>query len=232
MEIIVTDLTKFKNEDIVCTAGIERDSNDCVRPIPYLKRNYCEAKKILPGSVIRFDGDFEKSRKKPHVENFNYIGAIKNLGPCSSKGFRKILTDTDRHSVEEGFSVKIPDGEKLFKVDPPPSCSIITLSVNPSEIRFHRNKYDEKKLQAWFFDTNRKQFRFIPVTDLGLRIYFEKYGNEGINKINGFIKEQEQVFIRLGLSINHKTPDGREGHWMQLNGIYTFPEFLKETRGY
>ena len=74
-----------------------------------------------------------------HVENFNYIGAIKNLGPCSSKGFRKILTDTDRHSVEEGFSVKIPDGEKHFKVDPPPSCSIITLSVNPSEIRFHRN---------------------------------------------------------------------------------------------
>ena len=233
MEIIVTDLTKFANEEIICTAGIERDSNECIRPMPYLKRNYCEAKKILPGSVICFDGNFDKSlNSKPHVENCQRKGDIKNLGPCSSEEFRKILTDTDSHSVEEGFSLKIPDREKYFPVDSPPSCSIITLSINPSKISVHRNKFNAKKLQSWFFDINSKQFRFIPVTDLGLIIYFEKYGDVGISKINGFIKEQEQIFIRLGLSIKYKTDDGREGHWMQLNGIYTFPEFLKETRSY
>jgi len=233
MEIIVTDLTKFTNEEIVCTAGIERDSNECIRPMPYLKRNYCEAKNILPGSVIHFDGNFVKSlNPKPHVENCQHKGDIKNLGPCSSEEFRKILTDTDTHSVEEGFSVKIQEGEKYFSVDCPPSCSIITLSINPSKISVHRNKFNAKKLQSWFFDLNGNQFRYIPVTDLGLIIYFDKYGDEGISKINGFLKEQEQIFIRLGLSIKHKTDDGREGHWMQLNGIYTFPEFLKETRSF
>ena len=233
MEIIVTDLTKFANEEIVCTAGIERGSNECIRPMPYLKRNYCETKKILPGSVISFDGNFDKSlNSKPHVENCQHIGDIKNLGPCSSDEFRKILTDTDSHSVEEGFSAKIPDGGKYFPVDSQPSCSIITLSINPSKISVHRNKFNAKKLQSWFFDLNGNQFRYIPVTDLGLIIYFDKYGDEGISKINGFLKEQEQIFIRLGLSIKHKTNDGQEGHWMQLNGIYTFPEFLKEARSY
>ena len=55
MEIIVTDLTKFANEDIVCTAGIEKDSNECIRPIPYLKRNFCEAKKIETPSVVSIE---------------------------------------------------------------------------------------------------------------------------------------------------------------------------------
>ena len=234
MEIIVTDLTKFTNEDIVCTAGIEKDSNECIRPMPYLERNYCEAKKILPGSRINFDGNFDKSRNpKPHVENCQHIGEVKNLGPCSSEEFKKILTDTDSQSVEEGFSVKITEGEKHFPVDsPPPSCSIITLSINPSKIRVHRNTFSAKKLQAWFFDLKGKKFSKISVTDLGLRIYFEKYGDDGIRTINGFLKGQEQIFIRLGLGQKWKSPDGREGYWMQLNGIYTFPQFLKEARSY
>ena len=234
MEIIVTDLTKFANEDIVCTAGIEKDSNECIRPIPYLKRNYCEAKKILPGSVIHFDGNFDNSRyPKPHVENCQYIGDVKNLGPCSSEKFRQILTDTDSQSVEEGFSEKITEGEKHFPVDsPPPSCSIITLSINPSKIIIFKDNYSQKKIQARFFDLKGKKFSKISVTDLGLRIYFEKYGDDGIRTINGFLKGQEQIFIRLGLTQKWKSPDGREGYWMQLNGIYTFPQFLKEARSY
>ena len=233
MDIIVTDLTKFANEEIVCTAGIERGSNECIRPMPYLKRNYCETKKILPGSVISFDGNFDKSlNSKPHVENCQYKGDIENLGPCSSDEFRKILTDTDSHSVEEGFSVKIPEGEKYIPVDSPPSCSIITLSINPSKIIVFKDNYSQKKIQARFFDLKGKKFSKISVTDLGLRIYFEKYGDVGISKINGFLKGQEQIFIRLGLTQKWKSPDGREGYWMQLNGIYTFPQFLKEARSY
>ena len=107
MQIIVTDLTKFANEEIVCTAGIERGSNECIRPMPYLKRDFCEAKKILPGSVIYFDGNFDKSlNSKPHVENYQHKGDIKNLGPCSSEEFRKILTDTDSRSCWKNNTIK------------------------------------------------------------------------------------------------------------------------------
>ena len=123
MEIIISDLTRFAKEDIVCTAGIIRNSDECVRPMPYLKRSFCEKLAILPGSVI--EGDFRKSSNKaPHIENYNYVGDIKNLGPCTSEEFRKILSDTVSESVEDGFSTVLPDGQKHLPLDSPPKCSI------------------------------------------------------------------------------------------------------------
>jgi hypothetical protein len=34
--IIVTDLTRFSNKDIVRTSGIDPGNGECIRPIPYL----------------------------------------------------------------------------------------------------------------------------------------------------------------------------------------------------
>lgn len=38
-QIIITDLTRFKNEEIVCTAGIDYNAKKCIRPLPYLSRS-------------------------------------------------------------------------------------------------------------------------------------------------------------------------------------------------
>jgi hypothetical protein len=36
MEIIITDLTRFSNTKIVCIAGINIKTNECIRPLPYI----------------------------------------------------------------------------------------------------------------------------------------------------------------------------------------------------
>ena len=53
MEIIITDLTRFTNPDIVCTAGINPATNECIRPLPYLPTNKCRRLNILPGAIIK-----------------------------------------------------------------------------------------------------------------------------------------------------------------------------------
>jgi hypothetical protein len=35
MDLIVTDLTRFAKDDIVCIAGIELKTKQCIRPLPY-----------------------------------------------------------------------------------------------------------------------------------------------------------------------------------------------------
>ena len=48
--IIVTDLTRFTNKNIVCTAGIDPNDGQCIRPMPYLPSSECRRLKILPGA--------------------------------------------------------------------------------------------------------------------------------------------------------------------------------------
>jgi hypothetical protein len=53
--IIVTDLTRFTRPDIVCTAGIDITTGECVRPMPYIKTDECKRLKILPGAMLSGD---------------------------------------------------------------------------------------------------------------------------------------------------------------------------------
>lgn len=67
MEIIITDLTRFSNPEIVCIAGINPITGECIRPLPYIELSKCEKFDILPGNVL--DGDFSKiaGLDKPHT---------------------------------------------------------------------------------------------------------------------------------------------------------------------
>jgi hypothetical protein len=47
--------------------------------------------------------------------------------------------------------------------------------------------------------------------------------------LNEFIWKQSEAYLRIGLSRAHDIR-GTNDYWLQANGIYTFPEFLKEIR--
>ena len=53
-----------------------------------------------------------------------------------------------------------------------------------------------------------------------------------LGALNEFIQSQDVIFLRIGLSRSYKAPNGKEGFWMQANGIYTFPNYLEEIRSY
>ena len=89
MKIIITDLTRFANKDIVCIAGINPETNECIRPMPYIQKASCQKLNILPGAII--EGDFTPCAcTAPHIEDKDRA-KLKFLGPCSSEQFKSIL---------------------------------------------------------------------------------------------------------------------------------------------
>lgn len=73
----------------------------------------------------------------------------------------------------------------------------------------------------------------MSITDLGFFEYAERHAEENkIEELNDFIHSQEELYIRLGLGRVHQTSDGRNGFWLQVNGIYTFPEYNEDIRCY
>jgi hypothetical protein len=234
MDLIVTDLTRFLNNDLVCIAGVDVKSKQCIRPLPYIAKMQCKKLKILPGAIL--EGEFTKPSRvdKPHTEDMNYADlAFKR--PCTSEEFEKVLKATAYSSINEGFDDKVPFTAKVIPFDDPPCRSIITLKIKPIQIEIAQDLYDEKKLKLNIDDNDGRMYRFLPINDLGfhnLAVSKEK-DPDYINKLNNYIQSQKKVYLRIGLGRRYKNPaDGRDGFWIQANGIYTFPEFMTKVRTY
>jgi len=231
--IIVTDLTRFHKPEIVCTAGINEDSGECIRPMPYLALSKCQRLNVLPGAKLR--GDFTPSpdRAGPHQE----VYCCKNLiflAPSSSGEFKNALRQGLYGSVEEGFEVTLNDYQKHIPIDQKVQRSIITVSISPSEIEIVENPYKPGKIKLNFRDLSGRRFGYIPITDLGFHEYaLQHHSRKELGKINSMIKAQKEVYLRIGLSRKYQPRnDERNGYWLQANGIYTFPDYNKEIRCY
>lgn len=232
MRIIITDLTRFSNPDIVCIAGICPKTNQCIRPLPYLEKSICKQLNIWPGAII--DGDFVPKQHcvAPHTEDYDYEN-LNYCGDCSSEDFRNILKRSEVASIQCGFSVQLDNGQKHIPINVKPNVSIITISLNPQNLEIVKDLYKPNKLKVLFTDNDGQSYRYLGLTDLGFFLYAQKHSISGeILKLNAFIHAQEQLFIRVGLSREYTAPDGRRGYWLQVNGIYTFPNYIHSLRCY
>ncbi|MGD9159885.1 MAG: hypothetical protein PVG39_15825 [Desulfobacteraceae bacterium] len=231
MKIIITDLTRFSRQDIVCIAGINPNTNECIRPLPYLASAYCRRLNILPGAIL--EGNFvPRSCTGPHTEDRSYHGELTFNGPCSTEEFKAILKASESQDVQKGFSIQIPFGQKHIPSNNPPQKSIVTIAVNPQDVSIVPDSFNPGKIKIIFTDKSGHEFRYLSITDLGFYNYAEKNKRDNFANLNNFIHSQSEVFIRVGLSREYKSQDGRNGFWLQVNGIYLFPEYLDKIRCY
>lgn len=232
MEIIITDLTRFNTPDKVCIAGININTNKCIRPMPYLTTAKCVELNILPGSKL--NGDFQQniSRGLPHSED-NYYNNLAYNGACTSDEFHQILNNTLVSSVANGFNYTFLEGGKVIPCTNPPQQSIITLKVQSSQIRIVKDSFNHGKVKLDLKDNDEKKYTYLPITDLGFYNYAMRHFDDSDfpSRINTFIDEQEELYLRVGLSGRYES-NGRDGYWLQINGIYTFPNFDTEIRSY
>jgi len=232
MEIVVTDLTRFVNEDIVCMAGVDRRTRQCIRPQPYLTYDVCRRLGLMPGAIL--DGSFaRRSPGAPHSEDRQWQGRRVYRGRCRGEEFRSVLQVTESPGVEDGFSIAIKPGDKYIPLSTPPPVSIITISLSPLRFRIVSDASQPAKIRANFTDGRGRLFQYLSITDLGFHDYARSHPRATeIDRLNRFIHGQQELFIRVGLSREHHAPDGRAGYWLQVNGIYTFPECFKPARCY
>ncbi len=155
-------------------------------------------------------------------------------GPCTSDEFENVLKATTYSSINDGFDDKVPAGTKVIPYDAPPSRSIITLKLKPSQVEIVRNAFDSKNLRLNIKDNDGRTYVYLSITDLGFHALAVSKQNDPnyTDELNEYIYSQKNVHLKMGLSRRHKTSDGRDGFWIQVNGIYTFPEFMTAVRTY
>jgi hypothetical protein len=227
--IIVTDLTRFKGERTVCIAGADIESGKCIRPMPYLETAVCEGLHILPGAILKGAFTPIKHLSGPHQEDSNYED-LKFSGACTSDQFRLALEAGLFNNIGEGFEIDLAHGQKSVPLGHPVGRSIITIQVAPADIDLVEDAYNPGRIKLHMIDGSGQSFRYLPITDLGFYRHAMAHHEAGdLESVNEFIHEQEEVYMRIGLSRNW---DQRPGYWMQVNGIYTFPEYHQEIRSY
>lgn len=228
-KIIITDLTRFQNDAILCTAGIDVTSGECIRPMPYLNTVDVRRLEILPGSILTGDFTVPSGLISPHFEDRPYK-TLKLIGSSSSEEFRTVLRRGIQATAQVGFNVKLADRQKFVPVGNATARSIITLSVDPRAIEIVEDVYKPGKVKMHFVDGDGFRFRFMPITDLGFHQYAQSHrASRDLQQLNDFIRRQSEVLLRVGLARrwNNGTQDG---YWMQVNGVYTFPDYVKELR--
>ena len=131
-----------------------------------------------------------------------------------------------------GFGILFDKGQKHIPFDQPATCSIITIKILPKALSIHEDQYKPGKIKASFADAEGQSCRYLSITDRGFFDYAKKHQDDGqLMKVQKFISTQEEVYLRIGVSRRWKV-DIRDGYWLQVNGIYTFPNFLREIRKY
>ena len=231
-EIIITDLTRFKGRVNVCTAGIDLSTGQCIRPMPYLQEADRARLKIHPGAIIRGDLTPKRSLNAPHIEDHNYT-KLDYLGPCSEEQFRRALELSLRNGISAGFNTHLPVGSKHIPTASAnaPDTSIITIKVEARNFEIIEDQYNSGKIKANFTDRTGSNYRYISITDLDFHDYAaEHHSRNDLDSLNRFIRRQQELFLRIGLSREYQVGE-RKGYWLQVNGIYTFPDFLQHIRG-
>ncbi|ODT79807.1 MAG: hypothetical protein ABS69_06980 [Nitrosomonadales bacterium SCN 54-20] len=228
--IIVTDLTRFKNNEIYCIAGIDSANGQCIRPWPYLAAAECERLKILPGAILTGTFASIPNLIGPHQEDATYRD-LQFEGTCTSDQFKWALEVGLFGSVEEGFQISLANDQKNVPLNHKLGRSIITIQIKPDDVELVEDAYKPGRIKLHLTDGSGRDFRYLPITDLGFyRHAMATYKKAGdLKSLNTFIRRQEKAHVRIGLGRNW---DQRPGYWMQVNGIYTFPEYHREIRSY
>ncbi len=231
--IIITDLTRFKEgSKNVCTAGVT-DDGTLIRPYPpYLLASDCERLDIHPGAIL--EGKFTLSgAAAPHVEDAKWED-LNYIDRCSSEEFRDALQTGLFETIQEGFEYNLPNGEKCIPITETPPRSIITIKLQPHSFSIVGDSYNASKVRANFWDVKGNQFSFLPITDRGFVDQASKIQGDSsaIAKMNYHVQSQNELYLRIGLSRAYQAPNGKNGYWVQVNGIYTFPEYMDYIRCY
>lgn len=225
---IVTDLTCLREN--VCLGMINTWTGECIRPKPFLTREEAIARRIVPGALITTNvWHFNTPPQEPHLEDRNWDPAQAVIGETPADHFRSILEKSKFETIKEGFGYQFPEGDRLVPLDISCPRSLITIKITPANFYFHIDS--NQKTRITFTDNDKTTYNCLPLNDLGFKFTGPNQMWE-VHEIQEFIRHQPEVYLRLGLGRPWKADNGDEGYWVQVNGIYSFPEFFKSLRKY
>jgi len=111
------------------------------------------------------------------------------------------------------------------------SILFFILCVLRHAVSILEDQFKPGKIKLSFTDASGRNFRYLAITDRGFFDFAEKHQQDSeMDKLRRFLRDQDEIYLRIGLSRSFAAQDGRKGCWLQVNGLYSFPDYPKEIR--
>lgn len=230
-EIIITDLTHMSGEH-VCLAGVDRKGNT-IRPMLqsgiFIRDLYIDNYLLRPRIVVSMELEPQTNRIAPHLEDHSWKieESTQILRLAADNIWRIVLQRTSFNTVRDIFEVDLHENKNIR----PGEGSRSIGTIKAKSIDFFEYKvlqFGQQQRQGYrlsFTDSEDNSFQDISITDLTLRYYTHHLKRSmKIQELNEVIREKfhhEEIWLRIGL-----TREWNEWCWLQVNGIYTFPDYL------
>ena len=231
--IAITDVTEMWASQ-VCIAGIT-PKFECIRPIVeggvQMWDLYQEDKPIIyPGAKVWMD--FSPAQiTPPHIEDRAFDPkTVEFKGAFEGQYWETLLKKTSRESVQAIFDGNLKErqvvpGTQTRSLGTVGGVTILNLDVD--------KRYDRRTvLRMDFRDASGEVHERFPVNDLAFRGMFsqlmEKHRN-GVRTANNLmskLKKSARTYLRIGLARPTTIGDYPETCWVQVTGVYTFPDYL------
>lgn len=224
--LVLTDLTRFKDNDNVCMALLDEDNCVCYRPLPYENLDFVAFRNIRPGMLCSADVIPHKDANCPHVEDCTFENDVW-LDCVDEKTFKDLLERSAVSSIQEAFDGIVTPKNRCVPFESPCAHSIRTIRVDPASVSVSVITSDsETKLRLAFTDFAGEKFRHTPIADYhfhGMAMEYVK--QDRVDELEALLAGGEEVYIRAGLSRLYESKGGKKGFWMQANGVYVFPGY-------
>ncbi len=235
MDILITDLTRM-GSDSVCIAGVNYDFATIRPEFAYGGIDeihlFRDSKAIIhPRAVVDLQVQPKRANTPPHLEDHLWTDTEKTklLRITTDERWRRALERTTFPSVEAIFETELLHSNKNIE----PGTGVRSLgTIKPKSIELflfktlERDGMERPDWRLFFTDAAGNVFEHIKINDLGLQCYTfylskEKSVKQINAKLNGIFKNAD-VLLRIGVTRPY------EGWcWLQVTGIYTFPDYLK-----
>lgn len=231
--LAITDLTRMQR-GAVCIAGCDSDGV-CFRPIlppPGIPERMLKSDGkpvIFPFAAIEFDL-VRHTPRPPHTEDHLFAPAsMRFVRALNDEQKRRLLSKSLFGSVAEVFEQPIRHGPGFYVNDGEGPRSVGT--IQPKEI--HEVLYEQSEDNAWnyrlgFHDGKNISYR-LKITDLTWNYYCSSQrGGANPPQIAAELTQllqSQTVYLRVGLSRGWAKFPGK--CFLQINGIYTFPDYLE-----
>ncbi|WP_320169516.1 hypothetical protein [Maridesulfovibrio sp.] len=222
--LVLTDLTRFKDNDNVCMALLDENNCHCYRPLPYADRDFVSLNNIRPGVTVSADVVPATEVNEPHVEDCLFENAVWQ-DRLDEESFHLLLQRDAVDSVHEAFEGLVTPQNRCVPAGTPCCRSIRTVRIDPLSLSVSTSESEEgMKLRMGFTDVAGDRFRHTPIADLCFHAEALRYAEQDrLDELNALLAGGETVYIRIGLSRLYQSRSGKQGFWMQANGIYVFP---------
>lgn len=227
---LVTEVTHM-HKNHVCLLGVDKDFK-AIRP--ELTDRIHENHLILPTGIIRpravLNIYFSPHPKiePPHIEDMTWHidQETEFLRLTDEAKWRNALNQTRFKTVKDIFGAMIHHNRSITHKHGLRSVGTIHMK-SLVYFRYSRNdNYGREGYRLGFMDESGEEYAEMMITDLTFRYHFHHLlKTMSIAEASTWVEHtlsKTECYLRIGL-----TREWSGSHWLQVNGIYTFPDYAK-----